>query len=284
MSRLPAAVREWWHRLQNALSPDGSHPKPMEVYRALLRQGERGATISLDGKIVPNRFTCHVVASDAQWQRSLEAMLDSEQIATRLTTDMKARRCKFLAPVTVEIRFRSPGAVPEGRERIEIEAVFDRAPQRAVPAVPDEDTERVAPPPSPRSGDTILREAIALLRATTGELKGQTFALTDSPFRIGRDPKRNNLVLPKSDLKASRRHATLILSAGGAWRLQDRSRNGTYVKRKPDGGKRAVWVKLAKDKPETLTSGMQFKIGETVFECLGADGIAPTRVQRKRQP
>lgn len=88
----------------------------------------------------------------------------------------------------------------------------------------------------------------------------------------------NDLRLPKSDLHASRKHATLTRGGGGVWRLQDHSRNGTHVKRKAEDGKRLTWMKLVKDATVLLTPGAQFKIGETVFVCLGADGAEPTRL------
>jgi hypothetical protein len=274
MPPLPAAVREWWRKLQNLVSPDDKHPKPMEVYHALLREGERNVMIVLDRAVAPNCFVCHIIPSDANWQRNLEIMLEPERFAARLTADLKARRRDFLGAVKVEFHYRSPGALREGEERIKVEIAFDRAPQ-SVPS--DGDTERVKPPPV-APGDTELAQPIACLMAITGALKGQMFELSRSPFRIGRDPKENDLRLPQSDLKASRKHATLTRGAGGVWRLQDHSRNGTHVKRRPGGGKRSTWVKLVKDATVLLTPGAQFKISETVFVCIGADDVEPTRL------
>jgi hypothetical protein len=274
MPRLPVAVRDWWRKLQNLVSPDDKHPKPMEVYHALLREGERNVMIVLDRAVAPNCFVCHIIPSDANWQRNLEVMLEPERFAARLTADIKARRRDFLGAVKVEFYYRSPGALREGEERVKVEAAFERAPQ---PAPSDGGTERVKPPPVAH-GDTELAQPIARLLATTGKLKGQTFELARSPFRIGRDPKENDLRLPKSDLNASRKHATLTRGAGGVWRLQDHSRNGTFVRRKSEGSRRSTWMKLLKDSTVLLTPGAQFKIGETAFTCVGADGIEATRL------
>lgn len=273
MSRLPAAVRDWWRRLQNLVVPDDKHPKPMEVYNALLREGERNVMVVLNRTVAPNRFVCHIIPSDAHWQTTLGVLLEPKRFAERLTADMQAARRDFLAPVKVEFRYRSPGALREGEERIRVEVAFDRTPQSTLH---DADTERVQHPPLPPQGDTETVLPIAHLLATTGELKERTFTLTHSPFRIGRDPKENDLILPKSDLSASRQHATLMRGMDGTWRLQDHSRNGTYIKRKSDGGKRAVWVKLTKGTTAILSPGAEFRVGNTVFECLGADNTQST--------
>jgi FHA domain len=96
---------------------------------------------------------------------------------------------------------------------------------------------------SPRSSSVI--------RAESGPLAGQSFALDRSPFSIGRGAG-NALVVP--DTLASRQHASLELQ-GDRWFLRDLgSSNGTFLNRQ-----------AVSDSPQPLHSGDLVGIGDSVF-------------------
>ena len=96
---------------------------------------------------------------------------------------------------------------------------------------------------SPRSSSVI--------RAESGPLAGQSFALDRSPFSIGRGAG-NALVVP--DTLASRQHASLELQ-GERWFLRDLgSSNGTFLNRQ-----------AVSDSPQPLRSGDLVGIGDSVF-------------------
>jgi len=97
--------------------------------------------------------------------------------------------------------------------------------------------------PSPGSSSTI--------RAESGPLAGQSFALDRSPFSIGRGAD-NDLVVP--DTPVSRKHACLELQ-GDRWLLRDLgSSNGTLLNRQ-----------VVKDSPQPLRNGDLVGIGNSVF-------------------
>ena len=96
---------------------------------------------------------------------------------------------------------------------------------------------------SPRSSSVI--------RAESGPLAGQSFALDRSPFSIGRSAD-NDLAVP--DTLASRQHASLELQ-GDRWFLRDLgSSNGTFLNRQ-----------AVSDSPQPLRSGDLVGIGDSVF-------------------
>jgi ABC transport system ATP-binding/permease protein len=67
----------------------------------------------------------------------------------------------------------------------------------------------------------------AWLVAEAGTLKGKQFPVDAAGCKIGRVPDKNQIVLDDSEI--SRFHATIEVSPGGEFRLQDSSANGTYV-------------------------------------------------------
>ena len=90
----------------------------------------------------------------------------------------------------------------------------------------------------------------AQLRAEQGPLAGQTFAISHSPFALGRSPE-NDLVLPEP--LASRHHVRLELRAGRWYVIDLDSANGTLLNRQRLSGEMA------------LNAGDLMAIGETVF-------------------
>jgi pSer/pThr/pTyr-binding forkhead associated (FHA) protein len=90
----------------------------------------------------------------------------------------------------------------------------------------------------------------AQLRAEQGPLAGQTFAISRSPFVLGRSAD-NDLVLPEP--LASRHHARLEMRAGRWYVIDLDSANGTLVNRQRVSGELA------------LNAGDLIAIGETVF-------------------
>jgi len=90
-----------------------------------------------------------------------------------------------------------------------------------------------------------------ILRAESGPLAGQSFALDRSPFNIGRSAD-NDLVVP--DTPVSRRHACMELQ-GDRWFLRDLgSSNGTFLNRQ-----------AINDILQPLRSGDLVGIGDSVF-------------------
>ncbi|MBK9095433.1 MAG: FHA domain-containing protein [Anaerolineae bacterium] len=90
----------------------------------------------------------------------------------------------------------------------------------------------------------------AQLRAEQGPLAGQTFAISRSPFTLGRSPE-NDLVLPEP--LASRQHVRLEARAGRWYLIDLDSANGTLLNRQRLSGEMA------------LNAGDLMAIGETVF-------------------
>ena len=99
---------------------------------------------------------------------------------------------------------------------------------------------------------------VAQLRAEQGPLAGQTFAISRSPFTLGRSPE-NDLVLPEP--LASRHHVRLELRAGRWYVIDLDSANGTLLNRQRLSGEMA------------LNAGDLMAIGDTVF----AFDAAPAR-------
>ena len=90
-----------------------------------------------------------------------------------------------------------------------------------------------------------------ILRAESGPLAGQSFALDRSPFTIGRSAD-SDLVVP--DTPVSRRHACLELQ-GDRWFLRDLgSSNGTFLNRQ-----------AVRDTLQPLRNGDLVGIGDSVF-------------------
>lgn len=123
---------------------------------------------------------------------------------------------------------------------------------------------------SPRSSSAI--------RAESGPLAGQSFALDRSPFSIGRGAD-NDLVVP--DTPVSRKHACLELQ-GDRWLLRDLgSSNGTFLNRQAVG-----------DSPQPLRNGDLVGVGESVFMfTTGAHQVAQAQgstgrpvASRQRRP
>ena len=98
----------------------------------------------------------------------------------------------------------------------------------------------------------------AQLRAEQGPLAGQTFAISRSPFTLGRSPE-NDLVLPEP--LASRQHVRLEARAGRWYVIDLDSANGTLLNRQRLSGEMA------------LNAGDLMAIGDTVF----AFDAAPAR-------
>ncbi|MBK6434222.1 FHA domain-containing protein [Candidatus Amarolinea dominans] len=98
----------------------------------------------------------------------------------------------------------------------------------------------------------------AQLRAEQGPLAGQTFAISHSPFALGRSPE-NDLVLPEP--LASRQHVRLEARAGRWYVIDLDSANGTLLNRQRLSGEMA------------LNAGDLMAIGDTVF----AFDAAPAR-------
>ncbi|MBK7202374.1 FHA domain-containing protein [Candidatus Amarolinea dominans] len=90
----------------------------------------------------------------------------------------------------------------------------------------------------------------AQLRAEQGPLAGQTFAISRSPFTLGRSPE-NDLVLPEP--LASRQHVRLEARAGRWYVIDLDSANGTLLNRQRLSGEMA------------LNAGDLMAIGDTVF-------------------
>lgn len=90
----------------------------------------------------------------------------------------------------------------------------------------------------------------AQLRAEQGPLAGQTFAISHSPFALGRSPE-NDLVLPEP--LASRHHARLELRAGRWYVIDLDSANGTLLNHQRLSGEM------------TLNAGDLIAIGDTMF-------------------
>jgi len=91
----------------------------------------------------------------------------------------------------------------------------------------------------------------SVIRAESGPLAGQSFALDRSPFSIGRSAD-NDLVVP--DTLVSRQHSGLELQ-GDRWLLRDLgSSNGTFLNRQ-----------AVKDSPQPLRDGDLVGIGDSVF-------------------
>ncbi|MBK9233427.1 MAG: FHA domain-containing protein [Anaerolineae bacterium] len=77
----------------------------------------------------------------------------------------------------------------------------------------------------------------AQLRAEQGPLAGQTFAISHSPFTLGRSPE-NDLVLPEP--LASRQHVRLEARAGRWYVIDLDSANGTLLNRQRLSGEMAL--------------------------------------------
>ena len=96
-----------------------------------------------------------------------------------------------------------------------------------------------------------LLKSSSLIRAESGPLAGQSFALDRSPFNIGRSAD-NDLVAP--DTLVSRQHACLELQ-GDRWLLRDLgSSNGTFLNHQ-----------AVKDNPQPLRNGDLVGIGDSAF-------------------
>ena len=109
-----------------------------------------------------------------------------------------------------------------------------------------------------------------MIRAESGPLAGQSFALDRSPFSIGRGAG-NDLVLP--DTLVSRQHAGLEFQ-GDRWLLRDlKSSNGTFLNRQ-----------AVKDSPQPLRDGDLVCIGDSMFVfTTESHQISPAQ-QRAGQP
>lgn len=92
----------------------------------------------------------------------------------------------------------------------------------------------------------------SLIRAESGPLAGQSFALDRSPFCVGRGAD-NDLVVP--DTSVSRKHACFELQ-GNQWLVRDLgSSNGTFLNHQ-----------AVKDSPQPLGSGDLVAVGDSVFQ------------------
>lgn len=110
----------------------------------------------------------------------------------------------------------------------------------------------------------------SLLRAESGPLAGQSFALDRSPFSIGRSAD-NDLVVP--DTSVSRRHAGLELQ-GDRWLVRDLgSSNGTFLNHQAMTGS-----------PQPLRSGDLVGIGDSVFVFTTQIRQVPQAQTRPSQP
>ena len=109
-----------------------------------------------------------------------------------------------------------------------------------------------------------------ILRAESGPLAGQSFALDRSPFTIGRSAD-SDLVVP--DTPVSRRHACLELQ-GDRWFLRDLgSSNGTFLNRQ-----------AVKDSPQPLRGGDLVGIGDSVFLFMTQAYQPPQALGHTGQP
>jgi len=103
----------------------------------------------------------------------------------------------------------------------------------------------------------------AQLRAEQGPLSGQTFAISRSPFALGRSAD-NDLVVPEP--LASRHHARLEMRAGRWYVIDLDSANGTLLNRQRVSGEQA------------LNAGDLIAIGETVFAFVASEPARPAVV------
>jgi len=96
---------------------------------------------------------------------------------------------------------------------------------------------------------------VAKLVLRTGPHAGAEYPIKDATFTMGRRSQSN---VPVADAKSSREHA-VIHDQGGAFFLQDLSRNGTFLNSKPA---------LKTEPGSPLKFGDKITIGDTIYELV----------------
>ncbi len=115
------------------------------------------------------------------------------------------------------------------------------APPPAAPQPkPDLDATRMAAPPQPEGGSTVMVQWYGLLQCTAGALAGQRFIIEEGGLYIGRDPAMSKVAI--SDNRISKRHVRIIPRDGKVMAIDQNSTNGTFMGKA--GGERITEVEL----------------------------------------
>lgn len=191
--------------------------QPVELGRKLLREMERGKTLTNSGVVVANHFRVALAEQDAERFSHFQDSLRAE-LVSGLTEECSREGWRTLGPVQVE--FLVDDHLKLGRFVIE-----SRILEGPMPATPPASASVTAPRPAAPPPEAVLAPPTGSnprLEAPDGTV----VHLADGTFRVGR---LDDCAIRFEDPNVSRHHAE-IHGSGGTFEVVDLgSTNGTYV-------------------------------------------------------
>lgn len=219
--------------------------QPVELGRKLIREMERGKTVTPNGVVVANHYLVGLSEEDTERFGHFKDALAAE-LVQGLTEECAENSWQILGPIEVE--FETHPELKIGRYVIESRIIESDEPvdqPAAVVPEPAAPPPVAAPAPAPAAA---APPAPANPRVVTND--GQEVALGDYSLRIGRLDDCNLIF---DDHNVSRHHAEVRPAANGFQVADLGSTNGTYV-----NGKKI-------DAPTLLSDGDRVSVGRNTL-------------------